>query len=159
MRNTGDRQTLPKSIIAFNWRSSLADRHGLFRLQFSLRAILVVTSLMAMYFAHAARQDAERRLLITEIEDVGGTVKIDETLGFTLFQSARVTDVNLPYSSVGQIKESRLKAFANLSSLGLLDFKTRTAEASIQATELRFTTITDEMLDRLGAEPPEARTR
>ena len=132
----------------------MARKHGLSRWQFSLRTLLVVTSLAAMYFAYAVQQDAARRKLVEQIEDVGGSVKYDESRAFALFRSQRVVEIAIPYSRICEVKASRLKSFRSLSALRLMDVDMTRDDVRLQCSEIRLTTITDEAFDQFGLQVP-----
>ncbi len=123
------------------------------RLQFSLQTFLAVISLVAICFTYLASQDAARRQLITDIEEVGGTVKFDDSITLSLFKSQRVSEVMIPHGRIGDVGLLRLKSFPNLSTLGLKDFdSTNNDGLRFQCSELRLTKITDDMLRRLESQ-------
>ena len=128
-------------------------RYGWLRCHYSLRTLLLITSVIAAYLAYAAFQDSERRKLISEIESVGGYVEFDESLTFRLFHSERVTHVSVPHSSVGQINGARLKKFDNLSTLGIIDFEFENDGMRISGGELRIAKMADGFLDNFGNKP------
>lgn len=122
------------------------------RLQFSLRTFLVISLIAAIPFIYLARQDLARRQLITDIESVGGTVKFDESITLSLFKSQRVTEVVIPHGRIAEVGMMRLKAFPNLSALGLRDFEfTSTSGDRFKFSAFRWTSITDELLKGLDS--------
>lgn len=122
------------------------------RLQFSLRTFLVISLIAAIPFIYLARQDLARRQLITDIESVGGTVKFDESITLSLFKSQRVTEVVIPHGRIAEVGMMRLKAFPNLSALGLRDFEfTSTSGDRFKFSAFRWRSITDELLKGLDS--------
>lgn len=121
-------------------------------IQFSLRTIFALVSVAAMGFTYLARQDAARRQLITDIEDVGGTVEFDESIALSLFRSQRVSEVTIPHGRIADVGPMRLKSFPNLSTLGFKDVdSTNNDGLRFRCSELRLTKITDDILEGLGS--------
>ena len=116
------------------------------RLRFSLRSVLAMISLAAVGFTYLARQDAIRRQLITDIEDVGGTVEFDESNLLSLFKSQRVSAVTLPQEKFSEIPADRLKVFNRLTELTILDFHIDTGTTEVSSPQLT-TDITRDKLD------------
>ncbi len=123
------------------------------RLRFSLRSALAVTSLAAVWFSYLASQDAVRRQLIADIEDVGGTVGFCDSTGLSLFASRRVSDVAIPYARINDVGPLRLKLFPNLSTLQLNDVKMSGDNGStFQGAALQFTKVSDDLLKQLDSQ-------
>lgn len=122
-----------------------------FRPQFSLRTSLVCTLLVASGLAYIVRQDQIRRQLIADLEDVGGSVKYDDSI-FAIFQSSQVCEVTIPYPKFSKIETSQLKSFSSLTAVNLTDVTISLDDGlKLRCSRLKLTSITDEMLDRLGS--------
>ncbi|QEF96864.1 hypothetical protein Mal15_08940 [Stieleria maiorica] len=125
------------------------------RRQFSLRSVLVVIVLAAVWFAYLQRQDAARRQLIEDIQDVGGTVEFGETTTLSLFASQRVTDVAIPSARLGDVGPTRLKLFPNLSTLELNDVEMSGDNGcTFHGASLKFTMVSDDWLKHLDSQCP-----
>ena len=123
------------------------------RLQFSLRTLLAVISLAAVWFTYLARQDAARRQLIDDIEDVGGTVKFDESTSLSLFRSQRVSEVAIPNAGIDDVGPLRLRSFPNLSTLRFKDIEISGDNGStFHGAVLQFTKISDDLLEQLDSQ-------
>ena len=116
------------------------------RLQFSLRTALACTALLAVGFAYLLRQDRKRLQQIADIERAGGTVTFDDSIP-SLFPSARLTGVSIPYSSVDSVDTSRLTLFANLTELSMTDGDITLADG----TQLHFRVLQTKL--KPGDEP------
>ena len=140
-------------VIADRKDSTLERRRVLSRLQFSLRTVLAVISLAAICFTCLLRQEAARRQLITDIEDVGGSVKFDESTTLSLFKSQRVAEVILPHGRIADVGPLRLKSFPNLSTLELKGVDATNHDGlRFHCSELWWTMITDDMLKQLESQ-------
>lgn len=94
--------------------------HKSTRLRYSLRAVLLCTFIAAVALAHLVRQDTERRRLIADIRNVGGSVTFDDSR-FAFFRSSRVSEVRIPHSACAHFELLRLKAFSRLSAFTLMN--------------------------------------
>ncbi len=148
--NVDSRRPLIPVVIAHREDAILDLKQNSSRLQFSLRTVLAVISIAAIGFTYLARQDAARRQLITDIENVGGTVRFDESITVSLFKSQRVSEVMIPHGRIADVGPMRLKSFPNLSTLGLEDVdSTNNGGVRFRCSELRLTNITDDILKGL----------
>jgi hypothetical protein len=116
--------------------------------RFSLRAVFLAMTVAAVCLSHAAWKDVERRRVITIIEASGGSVKMDDTLAFTLFASERVTEVSLPMTAMAELGAKRLKVFDKLSMFSMTDVNMFIDEQSSFSTpELRIAIRSKDLLD------------
>ncbi|MFO0944275.1 MAG: hypothetical protein U0930_26500 [Pirellulales bacterium] len=122
--------------------------------QYSLRTTLVLVLMVALYASHLVRREADRRVLIKEIEAAGGKVTVDETK-FSFFPKTNVTAVSLPNDRLQQVHASRLLAFPKLKSLTLTNVDMQlirsrgSLRSTVQATQIRFQAVSKDLLERL----------
>lgn len=117
--------------------------------RFSVRTAFAVTASIAVFFAHIAHRENIRRQLISEIEESGGSVKIDDSLHFAPFKSERVTAVTIPHSALAKIGAHRLTALPNLATLTLQSVDVTDSDVQFEATEVRFANVSSSLLDRI----------
>lgn len=82
-----------------------------YRWRFSLRALLVVTTLVCIGLGWRWMQERNRRLLIRDIEHVGGRVTIAKPSWIPSFRGERVTSVAIPYRIKDEFGPERLNLF------------------------------------------------
>lgn len=134
---------------SFAWVNTLNRPRRSSLLRFSLRTAIIGTLIAALGFAYVARQDAQRRRLIADIEAAGGSVKFDNSI-FAFFQSARVSEVKIPHARVSDVGMPRLKSLSHLSELTLTDFDGGIPDGPrFKASEIRIFPVTEELLDEL----------
>ena len=138
-------------VIAQSRNKVVARTHGWKRLQFSLRAILILTMLFAVYISYLVRQEANRNQLVREIENAGGNVTIDKSL-FSIFPTERITDVTVAHGRIKEIGASRLKTLPKLTTLSLTDVDMVNDDGlRIKASAVRFTRITSDLLESIDS--------
>ena len=130
---------------------------GLNRLRFSLRSILAIVVIAALFFNYLLRPEAVRRQLIVDIEGLGGTVTFDDSIRLALFRSQRVAQVMIPYKRLKELGAMRLKSFPNLTDLRLKEFLFETENGQIRGPWMQLK-ISDELLKNLDSQLTKSET-
>ena len=92
--------------------------------QVSLRSLFCIVGIAAIWFCYLARSEAKRRKFIDDIRAAGGVAVSDESSGWALFASSRVSDVTIPHDSLREIGVRRLELLPRLNKLTFTGYAT-----------------------------------
>jgi len=122
-------------------------------LRFRLRSAIILMSILAAFFAWRGNVVREQRSLLFIIESLEGTAAVGDEGWIPSSESARVTDVTLPFLSTQKIDLDRLRVFSKLKTLQITDIPFPDVYDLERTTQIWVDVDKVDSLEQFGATP------